>query len=213
MQFLHKNFNIWVRRSRFRIELFFKLITGLSNLYQKFERIFLKSSNSKIKTLELAKMDFNMPYWAMDIMETWYWYCFQSGLKCYNEEQSNVSFNIMGDPSRFLYRKIGNSYDFARLSYEFLGDNISIGSIIYKFQGIFTIIWNDGSSQFIAIWQNINIESDYLMVLNDNLTFEGGNFLSYWDNIHGGIDWVGEFDIIDNNIKFKSIDKYNSKIH
>jgi len=192
----------WWIKSEKRVAFAFSLWANWSNFYQILERKFMTIHESKLRKWFDDKKKSRTLSWADDPTKSWHQYCLDNKLSHYDSDPWYMGWDVVSAPERFIARKQGDCDDYALLAYDYFQNYINEGDVIYEFLGFYSIVWEDGSGHAISVWKNMYKPKSYLMATNDELILVR-NFISYWDNVHGGVKWVGKFSISHlNKIKF-----------
>lgn len=197
---LKKKISIWWIQSEKRVILAMKWWCWWSNIYQKIERIFLKTDKTRLKKWKNEKHKYN------NINEAWRSYCHDNFLKHYGSDPWYMLFDVISTPERFIVRLDGDCDDYSLLSYDYFENYINIGDFVYEFDGFYSIIWNRGDGHSIAIWKNMFRDNDYIMVSNDDAIIIKDVY-KYWDKYYDGIKWLAKYKLINNKLFFKGIVK------
>jgi hypothetical protein len=145
--FKYLNRNLFLKHPKL-IELGFKWWPIWSNFYQKIERKFMDTSIGKLTTYNQYKINCV----SSNPEVVWETYCDNMGLKHYGSDKWYMGFDVVSCPERVLYRRCLDCDDFGFLGYKFFDKYVNYDGKVYKFDGIHSMIWDDGAGHAIAVY-------------------------------------------------------------
>jgi len=181
------------------LTLSFRWWATWSNMYQKFERKFLKTVPAH-----------NMKKWdkRTEPMTAWRNYIKSINLKHYGSDKWYMMFDVISAPERVVARGADDCDGFSILSHNFFGNHINWMGKVYKFDGIYAIIYGIRQGHATAVWKNIDGD-DYYIVSNNEMFRRTSVTALFNYSADRQVKWIGKFDVADSgNISFREIEQF-----